>query len=126
MRQVDQLNSWMDQYQRAWASNDHADVGALFTEDAAYFTEPYATPFRGRRAIVDAWLERRDEPGQYEFTWQPLVITDDVAIIQGQTVYRQPRAKTYSNLWVIRLNPAGRCTEFTEWWMLRPNPTGNP
>jgi hypothetical protein len=28
---------------------------------------------------------------------------------------------TYSNLWVIRLDAEGRCTEFTEWWMQHPD-----
>ena len=28
---------------------------------------------------------------------------------------------TYSNLWVVRLDAEGRCTEFTEWWMRHPD-----
>ena len=40
--------------------------------------------------------------------------------MQGETVYRNP-PRTYTNLWVIRLDAEGRCTEFTEWWMQRPD-----
>jgi hypothetical protein len=114
-----QVNEWMDGYWRAWESNDADDIGGLFTAEAPYYTEPYSAPWRGRQAIVDGWIGRKDEPGDAEFSWQPLTITDDVAIVQGQTVYRDP-PRTYSNLWVIRLDSTGRCTEFTEWWMQHP------
>jgi hypothetical protein len=113
------LEEWVEGYQRAWNSNDPEQIGALFTDDARYYTEPFATPWRGRPAIVDAWLDRKDEPGQASFDWQPLVITPDVSVVVGTTTYRDP-PKVYSNLWVIRLDPEGRCREFTEWWMLHP------
>jgi hypothetical protein len=112
----DQVSTWVEGYVRAWNTNDPAEIGDLFGEDAVYRTEPYRPGIRGRDAIVADWLDRRDEPGETGFTWQPLAVTDDVAVVQGETVYRTP-PRTYSNLWVIRLDEAGRCTEFTEWWM---------
>jgi hypothetical protein len=36
-------------------------------------------------------------------------------------MYRTP-PHSYSNLWIIRLDAEGRCTEFTEWWMRHPDP----
>src|SRR4051794_8233608 len=98
-----QLSTWMEGYVRAWNSNDPADIRALFSDDAEYLTEPYATPWRGREAILQGWLADRDEPGQAEFRWSPLVVTDDLAVIQGATEYRTEPPRTYSNLWVVRL-----------------------
>jgi SnoaL-like domain len=115
-----QVAAWIDGYVRAWSSNDPGEIGALFTDDAAYYNEPYATPHRGRQAIVEDWLGRRDEPGQASFRWWPLAVTDELAVVQGETVYHQLR-RTYSNLWVIRLAADGRCREFTEWWMRQPD-----
>jgi uncharacterized protein (TIGR02246 family) len=113
---MDAVTMWVDGYVRAWNSNDPAEIGALFTEDAKYWTAPFRQPHRGRDAIVAWWLENRDEPGETTFTWHPLVVTDEVAVITGTTTYPE---QTYSNLWVIRL--AGReCHEFTEWWMEHP------
>ena len=109
----------MDGYVAAWNSNEPAAIGGLFSEDAAYYTEPYSPPWRGREEIVRRWLERKDEPGQTEFRWQPVAVTPEVAVVQGETVYRTPPV-TYSNLWVIRLDAEGRCTECTEWWMQHP------
>lgn len=109
----------MDGYVRAWSSNDAADIGALFTDDALYYPEPYAQPWRGRDEIVREWLERRDEPGDASFEWRPLVETPELSAITGTAVYRDP-PRTYSNLWTIRFAPDGRAQEFTEWWMLHP------
>jgi uncharacterized protein (TIGR02246 family) len=119
----EQLDAWLRGYVRAWNSNDPSDIAALFTEDAAYFTEPYATPWHGREQIVEQWIANKDEPGETEFRWQALTVGPGLAIVQGTTDYRTP-PRTYSNLWVIRLDPAGRCTEFTEWWMKHPAEDG--
>lgn len=114
------LSTWIDGYISAWNSNDPDDVAALFTADAEYRTEPYADPVRGRDAIVAFWLANSDEPGRTAFTWAPVAVTADVAVIEGTTEYRDDPPKTYSNLWVIRLDERGRCTSFTEWWMRHP------
>jgi ketosteroid isomerase-like protein len=111
------LADWMAGYERAWASNDPDAIRALFTPDALYFTAPFREPWRGPQEIVDGWLERKDEPGGWTFEWQALVETPEVAIVTGTTTYSGAEG-TYSNLWVIRLNEDGRCSEFTEWWML--------
>jgi len=111
---TDALTKWVEGYVRAWNSNDPAEIGALFTEDAQYRTAPFRPPHRGRDAIVAWWLEHQDKPGETAFTWQPLMMTDDITVITGTTTYPE---ETFSNLWVIRLTPDGNCREFTEWWM---------
>jgi len=112
-----ELSAWIDGYVRAWNSNDPKDIGVLFAEEASYFPEPYGQPWRGRAQIVENWLERKDEPGEATFTWSPVAVTGDIAVIQGATVYPD---QVFSNLWVIRFDGEGRCVEFTEWWMEHP------
>lgn len=109
---------WVAGYRRAWESNAPEDIRALFTEDATYRTEPYAEPWLGRERIVAGWLAAKDEPGDTTFEWEPLVVTDEVAVVQATTLYIAER--TYSNLWVIRFADDGRAREFTEWWMKHP------
>jgi ketosteroid isomerase-like protein len=113
------LADWMAGYRRAWESNDPDDIRALFTEDAEYYTEPFAEPWRGQDAIVEGWLEAKDDPGDTTFEWAPLVVTPELSAVQATTVYIAER--TYSNLWVIRFAPDGRAREFTEWWMKHPD-----
>lgn len=112
------LADWIASYERAWRSNAAAEIGALFTDDALYLTAPFRDPWQGRQEIVDGWLDRKDEPGTWTFSWQPLVETPELAIATGVTAYDDP-VQAYSNLWVIRLAEDGRCREFTEWWMLQ-------
>ncbi|MDQ1528237.1 MAG: hypothetical protein QOH77_27 [Actinomycetota bacterium] len=68
------VQEWMDGYRRAWESNDPNDIGALFTEDAVYFTEPFTPPSRGLEAIIATWLDKKDEPGDTIFEWSPLIV----------------------------------------------------
>lgn len=116
MPNIDEVTTWIQGYVRAWNSNRPDDIAALFTDDARYFTAPFRTPWRGTAEIVDGWLGRKDEPGSSTFTWEPFLLTPDLAIITGETTYREP-PQTFSNLWIIRLREDGRCSEFTEWWM---------
>lgn len=104
----------MDGYRQAWESNDPADISALFTEDALYYTAPFREPWRGRDAIVEGWIGRKDEPGTTTFTWEPVSDTRELAIVQGVTTYPDEK---FSNLWVIRFGADGKCREFTEWFM---------
>jgi dihydrofolate reductase len=36
---------------------------------------------------VRQWLDRKDEPGQAQFTWHPLAATSEVAVIQGENAW---------------------------------------
>ncbi|MGH3657070.1 MAG: YybH family protein [Micromonosporaceae bacterium] len=119
MDRLDHVADWIDRYLTAWNSNDPADIGALFTDDAVYYTAPFDPPWQGRAQIIESWLADKDEPGETTFDWNPVSITDEVAIIEATTTYPNT---TYSNLWVIRLDDEGRCGSFTEWWMEHPEP----
>ncbi|NEN05511.1 nuclear transport factor 2 family protein [Diaminobutyricibacter tongyongensis] len=111
----DAIATWIDGYRRAWESNDPDDIRALFTEDASYRTEPFADPWVGHLEIVEGWLDAQDEPGAADFEWRALGRDGSLVFVEGVTEYHA--GPTYSNLWVIRLEPDGRASEFTEWWM---------
>jgi len=109
------LDAWMAGYRRAWESNDPADIRSLFTDDAQYFTAPFAAPWVGHDGIVAGWLEAADQPGDTTFSWTAVVEHDATAVVTAETVYAG--GPTYSNLWIIRFAPDGRAIEYTEWWM---------
>lgn len=115
------ISAWVDGYRRAWESNSPDDITAIFTEDAEYRTDPWVDPWRGHDEIVEQWRERADDAGSTTFSWEPFLVTDDVAIVKGETVYKDGR--TYSNLWIVKLAADGRATEFTEWWMDKSRPS---
>jgi hypothetical protein len=109
--------AWVERYVRAWETNDPAEIGELFAEDARYYPEPDGEPWRGCAEIVSGWLGRKDEPGTWSFRNEILAVAGDLAFVRGWTHYDDP--PDFSNLWVIRFDSEGRCTEFMEWWMER-------
>jgi uncharacterized protein (TIGR02246 family) len=115
------VDEWMQRYVQAWSTDDPEDIGALFTEDARYFTEPYAEPWNGREEIVRKWVEGGDSNVEWAFAYGIVAVDGDVAVIRGLTEYAPEKegeaAKIYHNLWVIRFADDGRALEFTEWWM---------
>jgi ketosteroid isomerase-like protein len=116
----DAIASWVLRYVAAWTSNDPADIGSLFHQDARYFPSPHAEPWEGREAIVDQWIAHKDEAGTWGFRFELLGVDGNAGFVRGWTEYRD--GKNYDNLWVIRLNGSGECTEFTEWWMADARP----
>ncbi len=115
------VNSWMDKYERVWTSNEPDDVRALFTEDAVYYDKPNTDkPWNGHEEIVKAWADAGDKPEDWTFEWNLLGQDGDTAFVQGLTTYLNGDP-TYDNLWVIRFAEDGRAREFTEWYMARKN-----
>ena len=53
------------------------------------------------------------------FRYKILAVNDDLGVVRGWTIYKDDPPREYSNIWLIRLDDAGRCTEFTEWWVER-------
>ena len=110
--------AWVDRYVHAWNSNDPVEIGALFSEDAAYYTGPFDTAWIGREAIVRGWLARQDAPGSTTFRFEVIATTSDAGIIRGWTQYRDP-PREFSNIWLVHFDSNSRCAEFTEWWVQR-------
>jgi hypothetical protein len=110
--------TWMAGYLSAWESNDPAEIGALFSDRAQYFTSPYRPPWQGREAIVAGWLERRDKPGTWRFRYDVLTEDSQLGVVQGETNYLMD-GRTYSNLWLVWLDEEGCCTKFIEYFMLQ-------
>jgi ketosteroid isomerase-like protein len=117
----DAAEAWLDRYVEAWRTYDKEKIGALFSEDAEYFFQPFdEEPVRGRDAIVANWLEEPDAPGSWEARYAPLAVDGDVVVAEGRTTYRDPDGavtRQFANHFVLRFDAAGRCTHFTEWFM---------
>ena len=57
-----------------------------------------------------------DDEENWEFEWQLLVETDELAVVTGRTRYLDPQL-SYRNLFVLRFDDEGRCYDFTEWYI---------
>jgi uncharacterized protein (TIGR02246 family) len=119
---------WLDDYVEAWRSNDPEMIEALFSEDAVYYRSAYSNPVRGRDAITALWLRVKDEPGTWTADYRPVAVEGDVAVGTGVTRYYADSSRTsladeYSNVFIVRFDQSGRCSEYREWWMQRAKPS---
>jgi len=108
--------TWVDGYVKAWRSNDPSDIRAVFTEDIVYFRTPGDPPWVGIEAVVAAWQEHVDDPADTRFDWSLVAVDGEVAVVRGVTTYPD---HVFDNLWLVRLAPDGRASEFTDFWNQR-------
>ena len=111
------VQRWLDAYVEAWRSYDAEAIGALFSADATYRYHPHDEPLEGRAAIVESWRGEQDEPGSWEASYAPFVLTEDIVIAKGETRYAA--GDRFSNLFELRFAADGTCRDFTEWYVLQ-------
>lgn len=118
------VQAWLDRYIEAWRANRADLIEPLFSEDAVCRYRPYGGDERasiGRDAIVAAWLDEPDEPDSWEAQYAPYAVDEDRAVATGVSRYfasgDQPE-RVYHNVFLLRFDPDGRCSDFTEYWML--------
>lgn len=109
------VEKWLEKYVAAWKSNSPRQIAALFTEDAYYSTGPFDEPWIGQHAIIDGWLALGDQPSDWTFEYKVLAADGDLGMMEGTTVYKS--AGTFSNIWLMRFAPDGRCKDFREWFV---------
>lgn len=115
---------WVEAYVHAWLTYDPAAIGALFTEDAEYRFHPDGNPVVGRDAIVESWLEERDDPGTYHANYGVFALEGDRAAITGTTTYfaddtHESITNVYDNCFLVEFDDDGTCSRFTEWFVER-------
>lgn len=111
-----QLLAWIDGYERAWRTPGTAGLGELFADNATYLHSPYADPVVGLEAIETMWDAERDGPDDgFTMTRQVVAAEGDTGVARVVVRYAGPPAQEYTDLWVVRLDPDGRCREFEEW-----------
>ena len=114
------LETWMDAYVLAWATNQPEAVADLFAEDARYYTHPFREPWSGREAIVSKWLDHPDPSGSWKASYRPLAVSGNTGVVRGTTQYfKEDGSKDteYANIFVIEFDETGQATEFTEFFM---------
>ena len=128
------LQDWLDRYVEAWKSYDADQVAGLFAEDATYRYHPYDegdAVLNGRAAIVADWIEpegnasTRDEPGTYDAHYEPFAVEGDRAVAVGWSRYWTDASQStldriYHNVFLLRFDEDGRCSDFTELFMKGP------
>ena len=119
-----QLDDWVKRYERAWREPGTEALDELFTAEASYSPSPYAEPHRGLFAIRELWESERNPGEEFSMEAEVLAVEGDVGVVRLTVDYRKPRRQQYRDLWVIRLDDDGRCSEFEEWPFWPPGSGG--
>jgi len=108
---TESVTHWVDGYLRAWATNDPADIAALFAEEAEYHESPYDTEWIGRDEIVEGWQSRWDwQQGGWTFEWTITSITGPTVVITGVGHYK--KLGNFDNVWTVTFDDSGLATRF--------------
>jgi len=110
------LSACIEQYERAWRSAGTAILADLFTADATYSVEPYAEPIVGLEALARWWEDNRDGPDEvFSMKVDVVAVDGEAGVARVEVTYGDPIVQEYRDLWVVRLDPSGRCKAFEEW-----------
>ncbi|HEY7661412.1 MAG TPA: nuclear transport factor 2 family protein [Actinomycetota bacterium] len=116
---LDAFAGWLERYFAAWASNDPAEVAALFSRDAVYSWGPFREPARGREEIVRRWVEGDAQPG-LETSFEPLAVRGERGVAHWRVSFEEGEGRTeIDGILVCDFDEHGRCTLHREWYHLR-------
>jgi len=108
------IDAFLSAYERAWRTPGTATLAGLFAEDARYRMSPYEEPTEGLEAIAALWEEEREGPDEvFEMRYEIVAVEGDTGVVRAEVDYA--RGTEYRDLWVISLDPDGRCRDFEEW-----------
>jgi hypothetical protein len=108
------IDAWVSTYKRAWRTAGTKQLTGLFSERARYRMSPYEEPTEGLEAIAALWEREREGPDEvFEVRHEVIAVEGDTGVVRVEVDYA--RGPEYRDLWVIRLDPDGRCRDFEEW-----------
>jgi ketosteroid isomerase-like protein len=118
----DEVEAWIEAYERAWRSPETAALGELFTEDASYRLSPYHEPALGLEAIGALWERERKGPDEpFTLTSEVFAVAGERAVVTLEVRYGDPVEREFRDIWLLQFE-SGRCVRFDEWafWPDKP------
>jgi hypothetical protein len=122
-----QLAEWIAAYERAWRSEGTDAVNELFSKEASYSTGPFEKPHLGLDAIKEMWeAERASHKEIFTMHSEIVAVEADTGVVRVAVHYEDPHQQEYRDLWIVRLDEAGRCVHFEEWTFWPEGTPGHP
>jgi uncharacterized protein (TIGR02246 family) len=110
---------WAQRYARAWEDADDEAVGALFTDDATYRSDPFREPHRGREAIRAYWRGvTASQANVVVDIGRPVVAGDRVVVEWWTQMDSDGTPVTLPGALILDFDESGRCRALREYFNL--------
>lgn len=98
----------------------------LFSPDVSYLPSPWAHPIVGLPRLGQWWDAERDGPDEpFTMTSEIVAIDGDRAAVRIEVTYERDDLARWRDLWIMRFDTEGRCTQFEEWPFTPDQPDGH-
>jgi hypothetical protein len=88
----------------------------LFAPDVVYRPSPWAQPVSGLAALSQFWEAEREGPDEvFHLRSEVVAVDGSVAVVRVSVDYEDLTSGSWRDLWVLRFDAHGRCTDFEEW-----------
>jgi hypothetical protein len=112
----EELQAWLESYERLWRTEGTDGLSEIFTPDAFYSNGPYEDPFEDLDEIAEMWdEERRSADEEFSAETEILAVDGETGVVRVQVDYGGAKPQQYRDIWIVRLNDDGRCFHFEEW-----------
>jgi hypothetical protein len=112
----DDAMQWVAAYERAWRAPGTDALSELFGPDATYRVSPWKPALAGLDSIRGFWDANRQGPDEaFSMRSELVAVDDDTAVVRVSVEYHRPTGRPWRDLWIIRFDDEGRCSEFEEW-----------
>jgi hypothetical protein len=118
MDQAD-LDTWLEEYGRAWEARDPEAAAALFGEDAEYYETPFQAPAQGPEGVRDYWANATRNQSDVSFSYDIVSVSGARGIARWSANFtRVPSGVTVvlDGIFLLEFSDAGLCRELREWW----------
>ena len=109
------VDTWMDQYEKAWRGTEGTDLTTVFSDDIAYKTSPYKPAMEGLEAVEKFWKEATDDGEEFTMSHEIVAIEGDIAVVKVTVDHTKPDEEHWMDMWIIQLDDDGLCFYFEEW-----------
>ena len=114
----EQVQAWLDAYIDAWNDLRGGHDRRALQRGCELCLPPRRRARARPRGDRGELAREPDEARPREAGYAPLLVDGDRAVATGETVYTDGRR--FSNLFVLRFDAEGRCSEFVEWFVENP------
>ena len=118
---------WLEAFGRAWQDFDGDAWVALFTDDAEYHEDPFATPLVGHNALRKYLLDAAESQRDVEFTIEQHWVSGTTVLAAWHATFTRRstgRLVRMAGFLTAEVAPDGRVSRLREWKSYAPDTGG--